>query len=253
VPVSRRLQNKIAIVTGAGGGIGRAICLAFADEGAALVCGDIDRATASETVAQVKARGGRALAVVGDLAQEQTSLDLVAAARKEFGSLTTVVNSAVRDAAYLPVTELPLAEWQASLDANLTGPFLLLKHAIPAMVASGGGSIILIASQLARTPKPGRAWYSSQKGALVSLAKALAVDHSAQNIRANTLSPGPTADRRFFRQWPSEAEAHAHAATLFGRLGTPEEMAAGAVFLASDESSFMTGADLLIDGGYTVV
>lgn len=248
----QRLQNKIAIVTGAGGGIGRAISVAFADEGAALVCGDINHASVNETVAQIQAQGGRAAAVIGDLAREQTALDLIAAARSEFGGLTTVVNSAIRDVSYLPVTELPLVEWQESLDVNLTGPFLLLKHAIPVMVEGGGGSIILIASQLARTPKPGRAWYSSQKGALLSLAKALAVDHSAQNIRANTLSPGPTADQRFFSQWPSEAEAHKHAGTLFERLGTPAEVAAGAVFLASDESSFMTGSDLLIDGGYTV-
>jgi len=251
--VSRRLKDKIAIVTGAGGGIGRAICLAYADEGAALVCGDINAGSANETAKQIEARGGRAAVVIGDLAREQTSLDLIATARATFGGLTTVVNSAIRDASYLPVTELPVTEWQASLDVNLTGTFLLLKHSIPVMIEGGGGSIILIASQLARTPKPGRAWYSSQKGALISLAKALAVDHSAQNIRANTLSPGPTADQRFFSQWPNEAEAHKHAATLFGRLGTPAEMAAGAVFLASDESSFMTGADLLIDGGYTVV
>lgn len=248
-----RLQGKIAIVTGAGGGIGRAICLAYADAGAALVCGDIDRAAATETLAQIKARGARAAAVIGDLAREQTALDLVAAARAEFGGLTTVVNSAIRDVSYLPVTELPLTEWRESLDVNLTGPFLLLKHAIPVMIEGGGGSIILVASQLARTPKPGRAWYSSQKGALLSLAKALAVDHAAQKVRANTLSPGPTADQRFFGQWPNEAEAHKHASTLFGRLGTPAEMAAGAVFLASDESSFMTGTDLLIDGGYTAV
>lgn len=251
--VSRRLQDKIAIVTGAGGGIGRAICLAYADEGAALVCGDINHEAAHETVAQIKARDGRATAVIGDLAREQASLDLIAAARREFGGLTTVVNSAIRDVSYLPVTELPLVEWRESIDVNLTGPFLLLKHAIPLMIECGGGSIILIASQLALTPKPGRAWYASQKGALISLAKALAVDHSAQNIRANTLSPGPTADERFFRQWPNEAEAHKHAATLLGRLGTPAEIAAGAVFLASDESSFMTGSDLLIDGGYTAV
>jgi NAD(P)-dependent dehydrogenase (short-subunit alcohol dehydrogenase family) len=250
---SRRLQDKIAIVTGAGGGIGRAVCLAYAHEGAALVCGDINHETANETATQIKERGGLATVVVGDLAQEKTSLDMIAAARAEYGGLTTVVNAAIHDASYLPVTELLLAEWQESIEVNLTGPFLLLKHAIPVMIAGGGGSIILIASQLALTAKPGRAWYSSQKGALISLVKALAVDHSTQNIRANTLSPGPTADERFFRQWPNEEDAHKHAATLFGRLGEPEEIAAGAVFLASDESSFMTGTDLLIDGGYTAV
>lgn len=250
---SSRLRNKIAIVTGAGGGIGRAICLAYADEGAALICGDINRQAANETAHQIKERGGVATVVTGDLALEKTSLDMIASARSEYGGLTTVVNSAIHDASYLPVTELPLAQWQQSIDVNLTGPFLLLKHAIPVMIDGGGGSIILIASQLALTAKPGRAWYSSQKGALISLVKALAVDHSAQNIRANTLSPGPTADERFFGQWPSKEAAHEHASTLLGRLGKPEEMAAGAVFLASDESSFMTGSDLLIDGGYTVV
>ena len=248
-----RLQGKTAIVTGAGGGIGRAICLAFANEGASLVCGDTRQETADETAALVEQRGGRAVAVTGDLALEKTSLDMVAAARVQFGGLTTVVHAAIRDAPYLPVTELPLDEWRSTIDVNLTGPFLLLKHAIPVMIDGGGGSIVLIASQLALAPKPGRAWYASQKGALISLAKALAVDHSAQAIRANTLSPGPVAGERFFSQWPNEEEAHEHAATLFGRLGKPEEIAAGAVFLASDESSFMTGSDLLIDGGYTAV
>lgn len=248
-----RLEGKTAIITGAGGGLGRAICLAFAKQGAALVCGDINQASADETVKQIKDQGGRAIAVIGDLAQEQASVDLTAAAQGQFGGLAIVVNCAIRDVSYLPVPEMPLEEWQGSIDVNLTGPFLLLKHAIPLMAESGGGSIILTASQLANTPKPGRAWYSSQKGALLSLVKALAVDHADQNIRANTLSPGPIADERFFSQWPSEQMAHDNANTLFGRLGSPEEMAAGAVFLASDESSFMTGTDLLIDGGYTAV
>ncbi len=246
-----RLDGKIAIVTGAGGGIGRAICLALAKEGSAVVCGDLNEATAAETAKLITDAGGRAVVVAGNLADEQHSRELVAAAKSEFGGLTTLVNSAIRDVSYLPVTELPIEEWTGSIDVNLTGPFYLLRHGIPEMIAGGGGSIILIASQLADAPKPGRAWYASQKGALMSLVKALAVDHAKDNIRANTLSPGPTADERFFSQWPSEEEAHANANTLFNRLGDPDEMAAGVVFLASDEASFVTGTDLLIDGGYT--
>jgi len=248
-----RLENKTAIVTGAAGGIGSAVCHAFAAEGANLVCADINAAALNETVAAITGAGGAAIGVAGDAAEEAHARQLAAAAKSQFGGVSAVVTSAIMDVPYLPVTELSVEDWKRSLDVNLTGVFLLLKHAIPVMAAAGGGSIILVASQLARAPKPGRAWYASQKGALLSLAKALAVDHAAQGIRANTLSPGPTADSRFFSQWPSEAEAHAHAATLFQRLGEPQEMAAGAVFLASDESSFMTATDLLIDGGYTAV
>ena len=162
-------------------------------------------------------------------------------------------NNAGISAPSIPLEELTYEQWKNVIDVNLTGTFLLLKHSIPLMISGGNGSIVLLASQLAVAPKPGRAWYASQKGALLSLVKALAVDHARQNIRANTISPGPTADERFFSQWPSEEEAHKNASTLFGRLGYPEEMAAGAVFLSSDESSFVTGTDLLIDGGYTAV
>lgn len=248
-----RLEQKKAIITGAGGGIGRAVCLAFAKEGAELICADINEASVDETVAHVEAEGGRAVAVMGNMADEMHSRALVESAEKELGGLTSIVSCAIQDVPYLPVTELPLEQWQNSINVNLTGIFLLLKHAIPLMAAGGTGSIILLSSQLAIAPKPGRAWYASQKGALLSLVKALAVDHAEQNIRANTISPGPTADERFFSQWPSEEEAHKNASTLFGRLGYPEEMAAGAVFLAGDESSFVTGTDLLIDGGYTTV
>jgi NAD(P)-dependent dehydrogenase (short-subunit alcohol dehydrogenase family) len=244
-----RLENKTAIVTGAGGGIGGAIARAFKDQGARLVCADINEAALQETVA---ANDG-AIGISGDAGDEAHAEALVDAAKAEFGGVDVVVTCAIVDVPYLPVTELSVADWKRSLDVNLTGVFLLLKHAIPVMAEGDGGSIILVASQLARAPKPGRAWYASQKGALLSLAKALAVDHADQGIRANTLSPGPTADARFFSQWPSEAEAHAHASTLFERLGEPSEMASGAVFLASDEASFMTGTDLLIDGGYTAV
>ena len=248
-----RLETKKAIVTGAGGGIGRAVAGALAGEGAKVLCTDINEERVNTTVTAITEAGGRAKAAVGDISLEAHAKELVAAAQSDFGGLTSIVCSHIRDVPYLPVTELPLAEWQGSLDVNLTGIFLLLKNAIPAMVTTGGGSITLMASQLAFAPKPGRAWYVAQKGALISLVKALAVDHAKDNIRANTISPGPTADDRFFSQWPSEEQAHANASTLFGRLGDPSEMAAGAVFLASDEASFVTGTDLLIDGGYTAV
>ena len=247
-----RLDYKTAIVTGASGGIGSAVAQAFAARGANLVCADVNAEVLKEVVAGITAGGGRAIGIAGDAADAAHAAELAATAKAEFGGLTTLVTSAHLDVPYLPVTELPLEDWQRSMDVNLTGVFLALKHAIPVM-AEGGGSIILIASQLARAPKPGRSWYVSQKGALLSLAKALAVDHAGEGIRANTLSPGPTADARFFSQWPSEAEAHANANTLFDRLGETSEMAAGAVFLASDESTFVTGTDLLIDGGYTAV
>ena len=248
-----RLETKKSIVTGAGGGIGRAVAKALAGEGAAVLCADINEERVNTTVATITEAGGKAKAAVGDISQESHVKDLVAAAQSELGGLTSIVCSHIRDVPYLPVTELPLDDWQGSLNVNLTGIFLLLKNAIPAMATNGGGSITLMASQLAFAPKPGRAWYVAQKGALISLVKALAVDHAKDNIRANTISPGPTADDRFFSQWPSEEQAHANASTLFGRLGDPSEIAAGAVFLASDEASFVTGTDLLIDGGYTAV
>ena len=249
-----RLENKVAIVTGAGGGIGGAIARSFAAEGAAVVLVDLDEAAIRAVKNAILEAGGRAAALVGDVSLEETAVRAVETAKREFGGLTTLVASAIYDAPYRPAPELPVEEWKKSIDVNQTGPFLLVKHAVPVMAAGAGergGSIILVASQLAFAPKPGRTWYASQKGAMVSLAKALAVDHAKDGIRANALSPGPTADERFFSQWPSEEEAHANANTLMGRLGEPEEIAAGAVFLASDEASFVTGIDLLVDGGYT--
>lgn len=248
-----RLTGKVAIVTGAAGGIGSAIAARFSREGAAVVCVDRDAAGLDGAVRAARAAGGRALGVAADVALESTAQECVARALGDFGRLDILVSNAVHDLPLAPVTDISLEDWRGSMAVNLDSAFLFAKHAIPAMVRIGGGRIILVASELARVAKPGRTWYSAAKGALVSLARALAVDHAHQGIRVNSLSPGPVETGRYLRKFATPAEAHAASGTLFARAARPDEIADGAVFLASDESAFMTGADLLIDGGRTAV
>ncbi|MBK5960929.1 hypothetical protein CCR97_22375 [Rhodoplanes elegans] len=248
-----RLQGKVAVVTGAGAGIGAAICRAFAAEGAAVVAVDIAPGPLEGLVADVTGAGGRIAGLVADVAEEATAEAAVARAVSEFGGLHVLVSNAVLDLPLAPLTTLSLADWRRTFAVNLDASFLLSKHAIPVMERGGGGSIVLVASQQARVARPGRPWYCAAKGALVQLAKAMAVDHADQNIRVNTLSPGPIETGRYLKNFATLEAARASHHTLLGRLGRADEIAGGAVFLASDESSFMTGSDLLIDGGYTAV
>lgn len=247
------LDNKVAIVTGAGGGIGRAMSTRFAREGAALICVDIDEARINATVDEIVNGSGQAIALSADVAIEASAEAAVATAAEAFGGLDVLVSNAIYDLPLAPLTDISYDDWQRTMDVNLNSAFLFSKHAIPAIEQRGGGSIILIASQLGRTAKPGRPWYCAQKGALINMARAMALDHAHQNIRVNSLSPGPVETDRFLTNFEDRAAAQAASGTMFGRLGKPEEIAAGAVFLASDESSFMTGSDMLIDGGYTAV
>lgn len=181
-----RLNKKVAIVTGSAGGIGRAIALRFAAEGAALVCVDIATERLEETAAAITAEGGRCETLASDVALEETAVEAVRLAGT-LGGLDILVNDAVHDLPFKPLTEISLAEWQRTMDVNLTGAFLMSRHAIPAMERRGGGAIIHVASQLGRVARPGRPWYCAQKAALINLARAMALDHAAQNIRVNTL------------------------------------------------------------------
>jgi NAD(P)-dependent dehydrogenase (short-subunit alcohol dehydrogenase family) len=248
-----RLQDKVAIITGAAGGIGSAIGRAFASEGAAVLGIDIDQDALQAMGAAVRAGKGRAATLCADVADEDTAKTAVSRALGEFGGLDILVCNAVADTPLAPVTKISLADWRRTFAVNLDSAFLLSKHAIPAMAARGGGAIILTASQLGRVARPLRPWYCAAKGALIQLAKAMALDHASENIRVNSLSPGPIETGRYLRNFPTLEAARASHQTLIGRLGMPEEIAAAAVFLASDESRFMTGADLLVDGGYTAV
>jgi NAD(P)-dependent dehydrogenase (short-subunit alcohol dehydrogenase family) len=171
---------------------------------------------------------------------------------EKFGSLHVLVNNAATFVPYGSVVDTSEADWNRAMAVNLTGPFLMSKHAIPAMEKSGGGSVIHMASQLGQVGKPGHSWYGAAKAALIQLAKVMAIDHAEQNIRVNSISPGPISTERVHRKHggPAEAEAASGGLTVMGRLGKPEEIAEAAVFLASDRSSYMTGADLLVDGGY---
>ena len=163
-----------------------------------------------------------------------------------------LVNNAAAFVPYASVVDLDAADWRRSLAVNLDGPFYMSKYAVPLIAASGGGSVIHMASQLGQVGKAGHCWYGAAKAALIQLAKIMAIDHAAQNIRVNTISPGPIGTERVFRKHGSQEQAERSASdlNLLDRLGRPEEIASAAVFLASEASSYMTGADLLVDGGY---
>ncbi len=249
------LTGKAALISGAGGGICRAIAVAFAKAGASVACVDIDIASAEETARQVGTAGGKAGARRCNVADEGDVQAATKAAHDAFGRLDILVSGAAPHDPGGTVVDTPLAEWQMVVDINLTGSFLLAKAAIPHMIAGGGGSIIFIASQLGRVGSAGRAAYCSTKGALIQLAKVIAIDHAAQNIRCNALSPGAVETQRTLKRYGSFAEAREKLGVkhLTQRLGRPEELAQAAVFLASDAASFVTGSDLLVDGGYTAI
>ena len=249
------LAGKAALISGAGGGICRAIAVAFAEAGASVASVDIDAAAAAETARLVEAAGGRAMSRRCNVADEADVSAAVEAAHTALGRLDILVSGAAPHDPGGPITETPLSEWQMVLDINLTGAFLLSKAVLPHMIAGGGGSIILIASQLGRVGSAGRAAYCATKGALIQLAKVIAIDHAEQNVRCNALSPGAVETQRTLRRYNSFEAANETLGRkhLTGRLGKPEELAQAAVFLASDAASFVTGSDLLVDGGYTAI
>jgi NAD(P)-dependent dehydrogenase (short-subunit alcohol dehydrogenase family) len=244
------LAGKTAIVTGAGGGIGRAICLAFASAGAKLACLDIDLAAAEKTAA---ACGTEVLALRCDVSSEAETRTAAATAVSRLGAVHILVNAAATDDRNGTILDISADEWSRVFVVNVTGAFLMSRAVLPTMIAAGGGSIIHIASQLGRVAAPARAAYCSSKGAIIQLAKAMAVDHAGDNIRVNALSPGAIETRRLLLRYGDMATARRVAGPkhLLNRLGAPEEVAQAALFLASDAASFMTGADMLVDGGYT--
>ncbi|HUZ74566.1 MAG TPA: SDR family oxidoreductase [Stellaceae bacterium] len=250
-----RLDHKAAFITGAGGGIGGAIARRFGAEGAAVMCADLDRDAAERIAASITEAGGRADAVGCDVADARQVSAAIDRAAREFGKLDVLVNTAANDDPLGDTVELDEAQWNRALAVNLTGVFLVAKYGIPKLRAAGGGSIVIVASQLGQVAVPRRPAYVTSKAALIQLARSMALDHAKEHIRVNTVSPGAIETNRLLKRLGTIEAVRAALVPLhpMGRLGQPEEIANGALFLASDEASFMTGADLVIDGGYTAV
>jgi NAD(P)-dependent dehydrogenase (short-subunit alcohol dehydrogenase family) len=246
------LKGKNAVVTGAGTGIGRAIALAFAEAGAQVACIDLNEKAAEETAGLVRDRGQHGIAVRCDVGSEDDVAAAATTVLAAFPAIHVLVNGAAGHDPNGTVLELSLTDWNRVMAVNVGGAFLVSRAFLPAMIAAGGGSIIHVASQMGSVAAPRRAVYCTSKGALIQLAKAMATDHAAQNIRVNTLSPGAVETERLVRRFGDMETARRTAGPkhLLGRLGQPDEIATAAVFLASDASRFMTGADMLVDGGY---
>src|ERR1043165_6797620 len=227
------LQGKAAIVTGAGGGIGRAISIAFAQAGAKVACVDLNLDKAEETA---RLGGEDSIAIRGDVSSESDTKAAVERAANGFGRVDILLNGAAMTDPSATVLELDLAAWNKVFATNVGGAFLMSRCAIPHMAAAGGGSIIHIASQLGTVGTPGRVAYCATNGALITMAKAMAADHAAQKLRVHTLSPGAIETDRMLLRYGEMDKARAALGPkhLMNRLGTPEEIAAAAVFLASD-------------------
>lgn len=249
-----RLDGKVALITGAGGGIGRATALRFAEEGAAVVCADLTDEANHETASLVTAAGGRAEAVRADVTSSDDLAAAVAAAEGTYGRLDVLFNNAGimrHDDGDAVGTEEEVID--LTLAVNVKGVLLGCKHGIPALRRAGGGSIINTASFVgtmgAATPQIA---YTASKGAVLSLTRELATIHAREGIRVNSLSPGPLRTELLMSYLDTEEKKQRRLVHVpMGRFGEAPEMAEAVVFLASDESSYMTGADLKVDGGLT--
>lgn len=249
-----RLADKVALITGAGSGIGRASASLFAREGAQVVCVDLNETSALETTGLITHAGGEAIAVRADVSSAEDCEEMVAAAENTFGGLDVMFNNAGimhGDDGDSQSTSEEI--WDLTMNINAKGVFLGCKFGIPAMKRSGGGSIINTASFVAHlgaaTPQVA---YTASKGAVLALSRELAVVHAREGIRVNALSPGPLRTELLMRFLDTEEKKQRRLVHVpMGRFGLAEEMAKSALFLASEDSSYMTGNELLVDGGIT--
>jgi len=249
-----RLQDTVSLITGAGAGIGRASALLFASEGSKVVVVDVVADAANDTVAEINGNGGSAIAVMADVSNDGDASRMITAAESEFGRLDVVFNNAgIMDAEDADAIGTSDEVWNRTMDVNLKGVFLGCKYGMPALRRAGGGSVINTASFVAHvgaaTPQLA---YTASKGGVLALTRELAVVHGRENIRVNALCPGPLRTEMLMNYLDTEEKRQRRLVHVpMARFGEAAEMAKAALFLASDDSSYMTGASLNVDGGLT--
>lgn len=247
---SVRLENKVAIVTGGAGGIGRATAIKFAKEGAKVVVADLNSTGGQETVKMISDFGGESIFIETDVTNSGHVKEVVSQATKAYGAIHILFNNAGIGQSEVRSVDLTEEEWDQIVNINLKGAFLGIKYAVPEMIKSGGGSIINTASLLGLKGQKYVAAYNASKGGLILLTKNAALEYGKYSIRVNAIAPGVIDTdiiegwKNNERKWPIISRANA-----LGRIGKPEEVAEAVLFLASDEASFITGATLSVDGG----
>ncbi len=249
-----RLKGKVAVITGAASGIGRASALLFAGEGAAVAACDINEDGAAETVSLIRKTGGEALSVHADVSQAVDCKKMIAIAEKNFGTINILFNNAgIMDGRDDNAVTTDEAVWDLTMAINLKGVFLGCKYGIPALKRAGGGAVINTASFVAilgaATPQIA---YTASKGGVLAMTRELAVVHARENIRVNALCPGPLKTELLMKFLDTEDKRQRRLIHVpMGRFGETDEMARAALFLASDEASYITGATFTVDGGIT--
>jgi NAD(P)-dependent dehydrogenase (short-subunit alcohol dehydrogenase family) len=252
-----RLKDKVAIVTGGGAGIGRATCELFAEEGAAILVAERDGDSGQETAARITRQGGRAHFVLTDVAEEASVERMVAEAVAVFSQINILVNNAA--VFVLRGIEASPEEWRQILDVNVMGPALVTKHVVPHMRRAGGGAIVNLGSISSFIAQPHFVTYNASKAAVANMTRCMAMDLAADNIRVNAVCPGAVWTQivqRITREGGLDrtaADAHPDwgGAHMIQRIAEPREIAYAILFLASEEASFSTAENLMVDGGYT--